>query len=861
MSSPPSAESRSSGTFHRDIPAGLTLAESLMQHSIDGVLAVDLNCCLTIWTPGMERFSGLSSEQVLGKCAFDIFPFLKRIGEDKYVLAALAGEATTSTGRFYVVEGSQEKRYFDARYFPLRDGSGAIVGALGIVRDNTGVEAQIRRDLDESERRFRLLFEEAPIAYHEIDSDGIVRRVNRAECRLLGFQESEVIGHHASEFVAMDERDVSREAVRRKLSGLLALAPFQRDFVRRDGKRLTLEIHETLICDQHGAVVGIRSALLDITKRKHAEHALRKAHDQLEMRVEERTAELARANQALQNEIAERRRAEQRLSLQYGAVRLLSEADGIESAARSLLREVCGNLGCEFGAFFVVNRQSNLLRCDYVCCGPDGSPEVLQGSFLKRGEGLAGRVWQTGEPVWVSDLSARPDFPWHKFAVDKGIHAALAFPVLLGSEVFGVMVFCARAVQPPDKELLRSLALIGRQMGHFIQRHLLEEQLRQSQKMEAVGRLAGGVAHDFNNLLTIINGYGRMVLEELSVDNALRSRVQEILHASDRAATLTSQLLAFSRRQVFQPKLLELNHVISNMERMLRRVIGEHIELKTDLSPDLGCVKADSGQMEQVLMNMAVNSRDAMPVGGRLVISTAGVRRKRESPSIGAVEAPYVRLTISDTGVGMDENTRAHLFEPFFTTKERGKGTGLGLSTVYGIVQQHGGDIEVESDPGRGAKFEIFLPVSDDVRDAQITDAVAYSPARGTETILLVEDEAGVRHLAREILRRSGYRVLEAADGYEAIRLFREQGQAVDLLLTDVIMPLMSGRELAEQLMAMRKGIRVLYMSGYTDDVIAYCGELGPEADFMQKPFAPDVLARKVRAALDAQQRSAGTAN
>jgi two-component system, cell cycle sensor histidine kinase and response regulator CckA len=280
-------------------------------------------------------------------------------------------------------------------------------------------------------------------------------------------------------------------------------------------------------------------------------------------------------------------------------------------------------------------------------------------------------------------------------------------------------------------------------------------------------------------------------------------------------------------------------------------VIGEYIELRTVLSPKLGQVKADGGQLEQVIMNLSVNSRDAMPEGGTLTIETANAQWRRECDSAEAQPRPYVRLSVRDTGVGMDTNTRNHLFEPFFTTKERGKGTGLGLSTVYGIVKQHGGEIRVESQPGAGTTFDIYLPMEEGTAYGEPAAVSHPASAKGTETILLVEDEIGVRQLAREILKHHGYRVLEAADAKEAMRLEHQERGPIHLLLTDVIMPLMSGRELVEQMRPLRKGMKVIYMSGYTDDVLAYRGDLGPDINFLQKPFAPDALTKKVRDVLE----------
>jgi hypothetical protein len=382
-------------------------------------------------------------------------------------------------------------------------------------------------------------------------------------------------------------------------------------------------------------------------------------------------------------------------------------------------------------------------------------------------------------------------------------------------------------------------------------RKALEEQSVQSQRMEALGRLAGGVAHDFNNLLTIIGGYSQMVLDALDGKNPLRKDVEPIAEAATRASALTRQLLAFSRRQLLQPKIVDLNRLITKMNKMLRRVIGEDIELKLALRPDLGRTQADPGQMEQVIMNLAVNARDAMPTGGTLSVTTSNWEAAGGAGAPDLAEGAYVLLSISDTGTGMDERTRTHIFEPFFTTKARGKGTGLGLATAYGIVKQAGGEIRVDSEPGQGACFRIYLPRVRKAAKGQRT-ARLRRPRKGSETILLVEDEPEVRKLAREMLARLGYRVLEAADADQALALWDALKDSIDLLLTDVIMPHTSGRELAEQLTAVRPGLKVLYMSGYTDEVIARSGIVQNDTPLLQKPFSREALGLGVRAILDA---------
>jgi PAS domain S-box-containing protein len=383
----------------------------------------------------------------------------------------------------------------------------------------------------------------------------------------------------------------------------------------------------------------------------------------------------------------------------------------------------------------------------------------------------------------------------------------------------------------------------------------MEEQLRQSQKMEAVGRLAGGVAHDFNNLLTAISGYSDLLLHRLPEYSTLRRDVEEIRKAGDRAAALTRQLLAFSRRQVLQPKVLDLNRVVTKMGRMLRRLVGEEIALSIDLSPSLSRVKADPGQIEQVIVNLALNARDAMPDGGRITIATADAEL---SPAYAVVHpdvhpGPYVLLSMADTGHGMDDETQTHLFEPFFTTKERGKGTGLGLATVYGIVQQSGGHIRVNSAADSGSTFLIYLPRVEAPEDAgqEAVRPPLPHPSPGTETVLLAEDEEVVRRFAREILSGNGYKVLEAGNGREALLLSEAHRGEIHLLLTDVVMPKIGGRELADRIRTLRPELRILYMSGYTDDAILRDRVLEDGIPFLQKPFTPEGLARKVREVLD----------
>jgi signal transduction histidine kinase/ActR/RegA family two-component response regulator len=387
------------------------------------------------------------------------------------------------------------------------------------------------------------------------------------------------------------------------------------------------------------------------------------------------------------------------------------------------------------------------------------------------------------------------------------------------------------------------------------ERARLEQQFRQAQKMEAVGRLAGGVAHDFNNLLTVITGYADLLLTGGSLRPSQRSAIEEIRRAAERGGALTHQLLAFSRRQPFSRKVVQLNALILNMQKMLSRLIGEDIDLITIPAAEPDTARTDPSQLEQVIMNIAVNARDAMPGGGKLIIETANaeVDRTYAGANVDLKPGSYVVVAISDTGLGMDPETTAHLFEPFYTTKPPGKGTGLGLATAYGIVRQSGGAISVYSEPGHGTTVKIYLPPAEARAPAEGVEESVTARLGGTETILVVEDEARVRRLICEVLIARGYRVLEAVRGEDAMRQAANHNGRIHLLLADVVLPEMSGPQVVEQIRATQPGIRVLYMSGYTDEAIAHHGILESAQPFLQKPFLPAALARKVREVLNAQ--------
>jgi two-component system cell cycle sensor histidine kinase/response regulator CckA len=763
--------------------------------------------------------------------------------------------------------------------------------------------------LRESEERFRELYDHAPVGYHEYDREGRITRVNRTDLEMLGYSAEEMIGQYIWKLNVGEE--LVRQQVLEKLAGLRPPGQDrEHTYKRKDGSILSVLIEDRLIRDENGRIRGIRCTIQDITERKGAEEALKESEERFRAlfeqaavgvaQIETETGRFLRINQRYCEIVGYTSQEMQNFSFHdiTHPEDLQADLDNVKLLIEGKTREFSMEKRYyhKNGSIVWVNLTLSPLwvtgeKTDYHIAVVQDITERKRAEEALRKREQEIRVIAENVPALFSyvDLEGRYRFVNKRYeewfgiprteVIGKHCRQVLgeaAYDLIkghMGEALSGHRVhyeealpYASGGTRYVSADYVPDADDRGEVKGFFVlvtditerkrgeqEMAALQEQLRQSQKMEAIGQLAGGIAHDFNNLLTIIKGYSQLSLMELREEDPLKENLKEVGKAAEQAARLTRQILAFSRRQMMEMKVLDLNTILKDLDKMLRRVIGEDIKLVTLLAGDLGSVRTDSGQVEQVIMNLAVNARDAMPHGGKLTIETANVELDEAYARnhIAVKPGHYVMLAVSDTGVGMAPEVRDRVFEPFFTTKEKSKGTGLGLSTVYGIVKQSGGNIWVYSEPDHGTTFKIYLPRVYEAPEELKEEGVRERTHRGGETILLVEDEAEVRKLAARILERQGYTVLEARDGEEALLLCEHKKEPIHLVLTDVVMPQMGGPQLVEQLKHVRQDFKVLYMSGYTDNSITHQGVLERGMNYIQKPFTIDGLTRKVREVLD----------
>ena len=859
---------------------------AILEDSTDVVLLLDRQGSIMFASGSAGVVDGFDSAELIGRDVLD------RVHPDD--LESLRGQlencAGQVSGRCATFEYRQQHR--DGSW---RDREAVVTNRL----DEPGIAAIVFTYRDVTSRN-AVHAQQAHLATIVASSDdaiysrtlgGMILSWNSGAERLLGYTAPEALGRHVTHFFSAESVAASPRVFDQIRNGD-TIRQLELVCIRKDGASVPVSLTISPLRDRDGRVVGASAVARDITERQAAQRAL--ADSEAEHRATFDDAPVGMAQTALDGRWLRVNRCLQSMlgfstdELQATTFAALTHPDDVDHNSSGRIRllegvidEYCSEKRYrrKDGTFLWVNLRVSLHRdpsgapAHFIAVAEDISerkqaqlgldhifnlsPDMIATANL---EGYFTRV----NPAWRQMLGYGDDAlmarPFLSFVHPDDQAATLAAMAQLGTgtNVFG---FTNRYVAADGScRWLEWHAKVdlGTKVIYAVARdqtarRLLEEQFRQAQKMEAVGRLAGGVAHDFNNLLTAIIGFSELALSQLPDGVPLRNDVAQILNAGQSAASLTKQLLAFSRKQILQPQVLDVAALIGGMHSLLRRVIGEDISLELAAAEGVHRICADRGQLEQVVMNLAVNARDAMPSGGTLRIFTdaACLDEAFVARHAGATAGPHVRVTMSDTGIGMGPDVLAHLFEPFFTTKEQGKGTGLGLATVYGVVKQSGGYISVDSIQGVGTSFTLHFPVAAADSAAEHPGQPATQPVAGSETIMVVEDQEEVRAVVCQALRARGYRVIEAANGPLALTLLSENPGPLDLLLTDVVMPQMSGRDLAERAAVMRRGVRVLYMSGYTDDAIVHHGVLEPDIAFLPKPFTPAQLLEKVRQLLD----------
>ena len=870
---------------------------TLIEDSPESLFLTDVQGTVLAASRVAARRVGKELPEVVGKSAFEYLP--PEVAARRRALF----DQVIATGRPIRIEDTRGDRHFDINFNPILDADGKV-SRVSIMAIDITDRKHAEQALKESEQRFRDITENAAEWVWEVDPQGKYTYSSPVVEQLLGYKPEEILGKYFYDSFLPDEREELKNAA---LAAFAVKQPFQ-DFLNsnlhKDGRTVRLSTSGIPILDEQGNLLGYRGADIDITARKQAEAALAAHLEFLRLLLDtipnpiffkDAQGAYLGCNRAFEDFL--------------GVTRQEIVGKSVYDLSPKELADEYHRMDVE--AFQTTGTQVYESRVQAA----DGARRHVvfhKATFPDPTGGVGGLVGMITDITGLKQAEAELRQSEQRFrlmaetiqdvfwiatpTLDRVIYVSPAYEQVWGrscQELYQHPQRLMESIHPEDRDRALATMVAAREQGSpsdheyriikpdgvvrwihdrgfpvrddqgrvtlftgvatdVTERKALEEQLLQAQKMEAVGRLAGGVAHDFNNLLMAITGYGELMRAKVLKDDPLYGYLENILKAGDRAAALTQQLLTFSRQKIVHPQVIDLNRVVLDLEPMLRRLIGEDLHLEVVTDRRLGAVKADPGQMGQVIMNLVVNARDAMPQGGRLTLKTAPVNFTVGCHSRFGLTppGPYVMLEVEDTGVGMDEATQAHVFEPFFTTKEPGKGTGLGLSTVYGIVKQSGGYLDLESSPGAGSTFTIYLPRLEAIVEAPKAKIPLTASFRGEETILLVEDEDVLRGLLAKFLRLYGYTVLEARHGGEALLTCERHQGPIHVMVTDVVMPQMSGRELADRLTPLRPEMKVLYMSGYTEEALVQHGVADLSVAFLQKPFKPIELARRVHAVL-----------